>query len=213
MDLMRSNQLDDPFAGTELSNQSDQVLTEIWNWCVIRGCLPVCLSGRLFMAKGGREKFRSADCPPVPKPSSPRRSNYVVITGGWLVTFRVKDKTCFHSRRKRYALFGAYAYSGMLAVDELHESVLSEGLSAQSRVYQDGLRSSDGMEDTTFVVRLVAKPSTWTKRRPHPWELAESEATQPLPLTKKAPKLLAFRARSKVSSTGIVHGDAAPGHG
>lgn len=48
----------DPFAGTLLSGGSDALLSDMWDWCVLQGCRPVCLSGRLFLRKGKWSKFR-----------------------------------------------------------------------------------------------------------------------------------------------------------
>jgi hypothetical protein len=65
------------------------------------------------------------------------------------------------------------------------------------RGISDPAQSSDGAEDTTLVVRLVAKPRTWGKKRTQPWE-AIGKHVHPPPLTTKPPVLLIFRARSKV---------------
>lgn len=68
---------------------------------------------------------------------------YIVLSGGSLITFKIKSKQAFHQRKARYPLFGAYVYSGMLAVDELHATQDRDALSIQHRVYQDGLKASD----------------------------------------------------------------------
>jgi hypothetical protein len=69
------------------------------------------------------------------------------------------------------------------------------------RDISDPAQSSDGAEDTTLVVRLVAKPRTWGKKRTQPWE-AIGKHVHPPPLTTKPPVLLIFRARSKVRRVG-----------
>ena len=137
------------------------------------------------------------------------RAQFIVLTGGCLVTFRVKRKEPFRARKHRYPLYGSYVslrrctrsrtyaqvYSGLLAQDELHEAIDEDALAHHARIYQDGLRTSDGSEDTTFCVRLSR---TWRDSQPHPWE-ADRATTQRVPrLSKKAPKLLIFRARSKL---------------
>jgi hypothetical protein len=38
----------------------DRVLSDIWDWCVVRGCRSVCTSGRLYMKKGKWDRFRWA---------------------------------------------------------------------------------------------------------------------------------------------------------
>ena len=58
MDAMSLHASNDPFAGTQLSNQSDELLSDVWDWCVIKGCRGVCLSGRLFMRTKPAEKFQ-----------------------------------------------------------------------------------------------------------------------------------------------------------
>lgn len=49
---------DDVFAGTSLSDASDQVLADVWDWCVIQGCRPVCQAGRLYLRTSQYGKFR-----------------------------------------------------------------------------------------------------------------------------------------------------------
>ncbi|WRT67825.1 uncharacterized protein IL334_004799 [Kwoniella shivajii] len=195
MDAISLHSHENPFTGTELSNESDNFISEIWDWCVLDGCRSTCLSGRLYMKKDKWDKFRS---------------KYIVLTGGSLVSFKIKKKSAFHTRSKRYSLFGAYVYSGMLALDEMPSSTsgsstTNDAFSSQARVYQDGLQSSDGPEDTTFCVRLALPSSKWSKKSVnHPWE-EEGEGEKDglnnlvIPdLTKKATQLLIFRARSKL---------------
>ncbi|WVF68945.1 hypothetical protein IAT40_003719 [Kwoniella sp. CBS 6097] len=183
MDAIDMHASDDPFAGTHLSNESDNVLSEIWDLCVIEGCRSTCISGRLYMRKEKYDKFRL---------------KYLVLTGGSLVSFKVKKKNAFHVRKKRYPLFGAYVYSGMLALDELPVMSSNDAFVSQTRVYQDGLRSADGVEDTTFCVRLGTHPSRWGKKTTQPWEMEEEAEFLPPGLSKKPPGLLIFRARSKL---------------
>lgn len=58
MDAMTLHGHDDPFAGTQLSNSSDAVLSDIWDWCTISGCREICLSGRIFLKKKKTHKFK-----------------------------------------------------------------------------------------------------------------------------------------------------------
>jgi hypothetical protein len=58
MDVMALHTRQDPFAGTGLSNESDESLSDIWDWCVIQGCRPVTNMGRLYMKMGQWDKFR-----------------------------------------------------------------------------------------------------------------------------------------------------------
>ncbi|WVQ96460.1 hypothetical protein IAU59_003565 [Kwoniella sp. CBS 9459] len=183
MDAMDMHASNDPFAGTQLSNESDNVLSEIWDMCVIEGCRSTCISGRLYMRKEKYDKFRL---------------KYLVLTGGSLVSFKVKKKNAFHIRKKPYPLFGAYVYSGMLALDELPVMPTDDAFASQTRVYQDGLRSADVVEDTTFCVRLATHPSRWGKKTTQPWEMEEEAEFLPPGLSKKPPGLLIFRARSKL---------------
>jgi len=82
----------------------------------------------------------------------------MVLTGGCLVSFKIKSRQVFHQRKNRYPLFGAYVcsimaynlgkltsaqvYSGMFARDELHEALREDALDSRTRVYQDGLQVS-----------------------------------------------------------------------
>ena len=42
-----------------LQNTSDDVLSDIWDWCTIKGCRSVALAGRLYLRKSPTDKFRS----------------------------------------------------------------------------------------------------------------------------------------------------------
>ncbi|WWD18499.1 hypothetical protein CI109_102951 [Kwoniella shandongensis] len=183
MDIAALHSKHDPFVDTTMSNASDAGLDEIWDWCAIKGCRSICLAGRLHLKRDKYDKFRL---------------KYFVLTQGCLVSFKIKRKDSFHPRKKRYPLFGAYVYSGMLAQDELHEASNSDAFSTQARVYQDGLQSSDPAEDTTFCLRLPTSPSRWGKKRTQPWEMEEDADFLPPGLSKKPATLLIFRARSKL---------------
>jgi hypothetical protein len=67
------------------------------------------------------------------------RLRYVVLTGGYLVTFKIKRKQAFNQRKKVFSLFGSYSYSGRLAHDELHEQADGDAFASHPRVYHDGL--------------------------------------------------------------------------
>ena len=113
----------------------------------------------------------------------------------------------------------------MLAQEELYEENREDYLGNSARVYQDGLQSSDGSEDTTFCVRLALSSSQWSKKsNVNPWDLdvdeeaasnmspdatlkgggkiAENLGVQhdfhPPPMRTKSAQLLIFRARSKL---------------
>ncbi|WVW84624.1 hypothetical protein I302_106658 [Kwoniella bestiolae CBS 10118] len=192
MDAMTLHSHDNPFTGTELSNESDDFLSDIWDWCVIKGCRSITVCGRLFMRKDKWDKLRS---------------KYIVLSGGTLILFKIKKKNAFHTRKKRYPLFGAYVYSGMLALDELPSTSSADVFTSESRVYQDGLQSSDGAEDTTFCVRLTSPSSSkkdkggWGRKVTQPWENHDIVGDQnflPPDLSKKPSQLLIFRARSQL---------------
>lgn len=142
------------------------------------------------------------------------RLRYVVLTGGSLVTFKVKRKQGFNQRKKAYSLFASYCYSGRLAQDELHEQADADAFGAHPRVYHDGLKvsstqlrsdrggvrmlmvqSSDGIEDTTFCIRLPGTSATWGGKSYYSWDEGNNNVPS---LSKKAPALLFFRARSSV---------------
>jgi len=180
MDVMALHRNHDPFAGTELGTGSDEILADIWDWCALKGCRPITQAGRLFMKKNRYDKYRL---------------RYIVLAGGMVITFKIKKTQAFHQRKKRFSLFGAYVYSGMMAQDELHEAADQDALASHPKVYHDGLQSADGAEDTTFCIRLPVTLSNWSQRKAYQWE-AEGDHVDVPSLSKKAPALLFFRARS-----------------
>ena len=58
MDAMTMHAGTDPTLDTEISGESEESLADIWDWCAIKGCRAICLSGRLFMKQGAWSKFR-----------------------------------------------------------------------------------------------------------------------------------------------------------
>jgi hypothetical protein len=58
MDVEKTHDAADPFVGTSMSAGGDSLLSDMWDWCVLKGCRPICLSGRLFLRKGKWSKFR-----------------------------------------------------------------------------------------------------------------------------------------------------------
>ena len=49
---------EDPFAGIDMGHADDNLLSDVWDWCAIKGCHSICLSGRLFEKNGAWSKFR-----------------------------------------------------------------------------------------------------------------------------------------------------------
>jgi hypothetical protein len=90
----------------------------------------------------------------------------------------------------------------MLAQDELRETVNEMAFSPSARMYSDGLRSTDGAEDTTFCVRITWPTGAFAA--PQPWD-KESDAEEtdvpfvPPRLSQAPSQLLICRARSRVS--------------
>jgi len=109
MDAMAIHAKEDPFVGSDISNENENLLADIWEWCTIQGCRAVCLSGRLFMKKSAWSKFRLV-APGIAWGCADKgvSARHVVLTGGCLVAFKVKSKQVFHQRTNRYPLFGAY---------------------------------------------------------------------------------------------------------
>ena len=68
------------------------------------------------------------------------RSRYVILSGGYLITFKIKKKQAFHERKKVFSLFGSYCYSGQMAHDELHDQADQDAFARHPRVYHDGLQ-------------------------------------------------------------------------
>jgi len=182
MDAVQLHANDDPFAGTELSNDSDTILADIWDWCAIKGCRSICLAGRLFMRDGTWDKFKS---------------RYIVLTGGCLVAFKMTGKRAFHLRKKSYPLFGSYVYSGLLARDELQEAVGQDIFDSQARVYQDGLQVSPG--SITLIPEL-----RWPRRH----HLLRPTLCQTIHLGQTSYPTLGSRGQSQIYPAPIIKGPA-----
>lgn len=90
-------------------------------------------------------------------------------------------------------------YSGLLAHEEIHEPHNRDAFLSQHRVYQDGLQSSDGPDDTTFCIRLAISGSHSGENASNPWHSSDNEDHISIKLSKSPRSLLIFRARSKVS--------------
>ena len=58
MDAMAVHVNKNPVEETDVSNENDNLLADVWDWCAIKGCRAVCLSGRLFVKKSAWKKFR-----------------------------------------------------------------------------------------------------------------------------------------------------------
>lgn len=163
----------------------EQTLNRIWNWCVIDGCRAITLEGPLFMKKGKWPKFRQY---------------LAVLTNGRLVTYRIKGSQKLMSRKHSYPLFGAYAYSGLMALDELQENNNQIAEYPKARIYEDGLQTTDDAEDTTMAIAITWPTGRWAA--PQPWEVEGSPVAPPKDVLTKTPKLILCRARSKVSWNG-----------
>lgn len=138
MEIAKVKAAGETFANSITSVGSDELLGEIWDWCPLKGCRPITHAGRIYMKKSPYEKYRY-----VPSPFNANvRLRYVVLTGGSLVTFKIKKKLGFNQRKKVYSLFGSYCYSGRLAHDELHEQTDGDAFGSHPRMYHDGLNVS-----------------------------------------------------------------------
>jgi hypothetical protein len=89
------------------------------------------------------------------KARADKRPRYVVLTGGTLVTFKIKPKQAFQHRARRISLFGAYVYSGLLASNEIRLQADRDALFPHVRSYADGLEVS--WKSPCSVTRLIAE--------------------------------------------------------
>lgn len=157
-------------------------LSGLWNWCVIDGCRAITMEGSLFMKQGKWPKFRQY---------------LAVLSNGRLTTFRL-DGNKTMQRKHSWPLFGAYAYSGLMALDELQENNSQSSLYPKARIYEDGLQATDDAEDTTLAIAITWPTGRWAPLQP--WEVENGDgAPPPKSVFKKDPLLLLCRARSKVS--------------
>lgn len=172
-------------------------LGRIWNWCVIDGCRAITLEGPLFMKQGKWPKFRQY---------------LAVLSNGRLVTFRINGNRTMQ-RKHSWPLFGAYAYSGLMALDELQENNSQSAVYPKARIYEDGLQATDDAEDTTLAIAITWPTGRWAP--PQPWETEDGQkVAPPQAVFTKTPLLLLCRARSKVSTVpgvGWAAGRLSPG--
>lgn len=163
-------------------------LSRLWNWCVIDGCRAITLEGPLFMKQGKWPKFRQY---------------LAVLSNGRLTTFRI-DGSRSMNRKHSYPLFGAYAYSGLMALDELQENNSQSAVYPKARIYSDGLQATDDAEDTTLAIAITWPTGRWAPAQP--WEVDSPDGDDgdgtppPKSVFNKMPLLLLCRARSKVST-------------
>lgn len=158
-------------------------LSRLWNWCVIDGCRAITMEAPLFMKQGKWPKFRQY---------------LAVLSNGRLTCFRINGNKAMQ-RKHSWPLFGAYAYSGLMALDELQENNSQSAVYPKARIYEDGLQATDDAEDTTLAIAITWPTGRWAP--PQPWEIEnpDGDVQPPKSVFRKDPLLLLCRARSKVS--------------
>lgn len=87
-----------------LDPQAENLLDETWNWCVIDGCRAITMCGHIFVKRGKWAKFKYVALCYI----SDFRSVYMAVTGGSIVTFRIKAAVGLQPRRHVWPLFGSY---------------------------------------------------------------------------------------------------------
>jgi hypothetical protein len=91
-----------PFAGTELDKGSDALLSNVWDWCVIKGCRPITMTGRLFVRKGKWTKYRCV----ISAYTSRRKANWQIPTDGpyWWLPYRLQSQSWKSRSRTQAAI-------------------------------------------------------------------------------------------------------------
>lgn len=76
----------------------------------------------------------------------------MILTGGWLVQFKINDNTRYHHQTKHINLVDAYVCSGYYAARALSDEEYDPNAPAIGKYFQDGLETKDGTEDTLFLL-------------------------------------------------------------
>ncbi|KAI5453578.1 hypothetical protein NCC49_005403 [Naganishia albida] len=118
-------------ADSELAR--DNLTCRIANWCPYDRCNTILHCGRLYLKPSPADQFRESFCMLVP---------------GYLIECSV-TADCYHRRKYRYSLAETYVCPQSAAQQHVRLRV-DEPM--ETRLYQDGLSSSDGVEDCSFVI-------------------------------------------------------------
>lgn len=182
-------------------------LNHLYNWCVLDGCRAITKTGRIFVQKGFRGRYKSVfglTIPRVPtihtdNQLSSNRHVQLFIVAGHLIQYHMKTNSVHHRRRgKGINLLDAYIASGVFAAQSLPRGQYKPNTPPMARRYQDGLESADPDEDTLFVVYYYPlNAETGIIERPGKANrVGKDKEAVPNLSTKR--KLMVFRTRSRV---------------
>lgn len=179
----------------------------LWNWCMLDGCRPVLMSGRLFCRNHRRQAFK--------------RYYFMLITGQ-LVAFSASHSTRTTTARlnqgilyrrldSSVSLRDAYIYTGRVADASVENDYAPIGTQRRAdphrskaetqypRLYRDGLHTADAREDCTFMLRIrkgfdaLSAQQNKFRLRPH----KKDPGVEMIPgLSDKAYGFIQFRART-----------------
>ncbi|KAI0304331.1 Pleckstrin homology domain-containing protein [Multifurca ochricompacta] len=144
-------------------------LSSMYHWCVYGGCRPITKSGRLYVRRGLRGRYKLVQ---------------LLLVAGKLVQFHIKPKSVHFQRRGNLVpLLDGYVLSGVIAAQALPKGQYNPNNPVTPRRYADGLESDDSEENTIFIVYYV------------PNRMAQAEK---IPSLNVAKKMMVFRCRSRV---------------
>ncbi|ETW81550.1 hypothetical protein HETIRDRAFT_51882 [Heterobasidion irregulare TC 32-1] len=161
-------------------------LNHLYNWCVLDGCRAITKTGRVFVQKGFRGRYKLVHV-------------QLFIVAGHLIQYHMKTNSVHHRRRgKGISLLDAYIASGVFAAQSLPRGQYKPNTPPMARRYQDGLESADPDEDTLFVVYYYPlNVETGITERPGKGNrVGKDKEAVPNLSTKR--KLMVFRTRSRV---------------
>ncbi|KAH7913406.1 Pleckstrin homology domain-containing protein [Hygrophoropsis aurantiaca] len=163
------------------SESSLPALGSLYHWCILAGCRSIIRSGRVFVKKGLRGRYKLVQ---------------LHLVSGHLVQYHISPKSTLHHRRsKEISLVDAYICSGYLAALSLRGGEYIADSANAPRRYEDGLEADDPEEDMLFIIRY--------RKNKHP--AASSSMTNvntngvgSIPPLSSKHKIVVFRARSKI---------------
>ncbi|CCM03526.1 uncharacterized protein FIBRA_05660 [Fibroporia radiculosa] len=152
-----------------------------------------------------RRLVEQHDAPPEPLPDPeaflPELSSFfnwlagvvqLVLVSGSLIQYRITTKNSLHHHRGRtISLLDACIWSGFLAAQYLPEDQHNPDAPQVARRYQDGLETTDGLEDTLFMLWYRSS----SKAR---GGVATAQNRDDIPQLSMKRKVIVFRTRSKL---------------
>jgi hypothetical protein len=144
----------DPEGPPDLSAMSS--LSSRYHWCVMDGCKPIIMGGKLHTRRGLYGPYRQVvvfRCLRDFHNCFLARTVQLFLVSGQLVQYHVNPKYSLHERQSKVInLLDAYVCSGYFAARVLPKGQYNPNAPPTARRYQDGLETDDPEDDTIFTV-------------------------------------------------------------